>query len=61
MSSARPPWAFEQVCAEDVFVHHQLSASFSKLPDDTLKQLFDKNKRIYEQKWGEWVPHKYRE
>lgn len=48
------------VCAEDVFVHHHLSASFNKLGSGQKKDLFDRNKAIYEAKWGEWVPHRYR-
>lgn len=48
------------VCAEDVFVHHHLSASFDKLKHQERQKLFEKNRRIYEAKWGEWVPHGYR-
>ncbi len=47
------------VCAEDVFVHHHLSASFNKLKSQDRQKLFDGNKAIYEAKWGEWVPHSY--
>ncbi|WP_395687269.1 glycosyltransferase [Caenimonas koreensis] len=47
--------------AEDVFVHHHLSASFDKLKSSTRQELFEKNKAIYERKWGPWVPHVYRE
>ena len=48
-------------CAEDVFVFHHLSASFSKLVESERQSLFEKNKKIYEEKWGAWVPHKYRD
>ena len=48
------------VCAEDVFVHHHLSASFNKLKQEHRKELFERNKAIYEAKWGAWVPHGYR-
>lgn len=48
------------VCAEDVFVHHHLSASFNKLGDDEKRTLFEKNKTYYESKWGKWFPHEYR-
>ena len=48
------------VCAEDVFIHHHLSASFNKLGDEKRRALVEKNKAIYEKKWGEWVPHSYR-
>lgn len=45
------------VCAEDVFVHHHLSASFSKLRSQERQALFEQNQAIYEAKWGKWVPH----
>jgi GT2 family glycosyltransferase/glycosyltransferase involved in cell wall biosynthesis len=48
------------VCVEDVFVHHHLSASFSKLDSIDKTALFDRNKAIYEAKWGRWEPHEYR-
>ena len=48
-------------CADDVFVHHQLSASFDLLKQETRQALFDKNRSIYEAKWGTWLPHRYRE
>jgi GT2 family glycosyltransferase len=47
-------------CADDVFVHHNLSASFNKLKQETRQALFEKNKTTYEAKWGKWVPHEYR-
>lgn len=48
------------VCAEDVFIHHHLSASFSKLRREERQALFEHNRAIYEAKWGKWVPHTYR-
>ncbi|MBV5328974.1 MAG: methyltransferase domain-containing protein, partial [Chlorobium sp.] len=48
------------VCAEDVFIHHQLSASFNQLKQQDRQKLFEDNRKIYEAKWGEWVPHGYR-
>lgn len=48
------------VCAEDVFVHHHLSASFNKIHDAEKLALFEKNKAYYESKWGKWEPHEYR-
>lgn len=51
---------FKVAIAEDVFVHHHLSASFDKLKDQEKQKLFEKNKAIYENKWGTWVPHQYR-
>lgn len=47
-------------CAEDVFVHHHLSASFNALKADQKQALFERNKAIYEAKWGQWQPHNYR-
>jgi hypothetical protein len=41
-------------------VHHQLSASFDQLKADRRKALFERNKAIYEAKWGTWAPHVYR-
>src|SRR5690606_10395394 len=51
---------FEIRVAEDVFIHHHLSASFEKLPTKEREELFLRNKRIYESKWGKWNPHTYR-
>ncbi|QNU15387.1 glycosyltransferase [Thermomonas sp. XSG] len=48
-------------CAEDVFVHHHLSASFDQIKQERRQQMFEQNKAIYEAKWGPWVPHRYRE
>ena len=47
-------------CAEDVFIHHHLSASFNKLREKDRRALFDRNRAIYEKKWGPWIPHRYR-
>ncbi|MDB5894740.1 MAG: glycosyltransferase [Rhodoferax sp.] len=46
-------------CAEDVFVHHHLSASFSKLPTPEREALFAQNRVRYEARWGAWEPHTY--
>ncbi|OWY70681.1 hypothetical protein B7486_13810 [cyanobacterium TDX16] len=51
---------YSLACAEDVFVHHHLSASFNKMADERRKELFERNKRYFESKWGTWQPHKYR-
>jgi GT2 family glycosyltransferase/glycosyltransferase involved in cell wall biosynthesis len=51
---------FTIYCADDVFIHHHLSASFNKLKLETRQKLFEKNKVTYEKKWGPWVPHNYR-
>ena len=49
------------VLAEDAYIHHHLSATFSTLKEGEREKLFEKNKRIYEQRWGKWQPHNYRE
>jgi GT2 family glycosyltransferase len=49
------------VVAEDSFVHHFGSASFSKLPPSRYQQIFETNLQRFESKWGiQWVPHRYR-
>ena len=48
------------VCAEDVFVHHELSASFGKVDPTERARLFERNKAYYESKWGPWQPHAFR-
>lgn len=47
-------------CADDVLVHHRLSASFDKVDNGERQALFERNKAYYESKWGPWVPHRYR-
>ena len=48
------------VCAEDVFVHHELSASFDRIDQGERQRLFERNKEYYESKWGPWQRHEYR-
>ncbi len=52
---------YKVVIADDVFVHHELSASLNAMGLERRQRLFDKNKALYEEKWGAWIPHKYRE
>ena len=47
--------------AEDAFVHHDLSATFGQLPSQEKSDLFNANKSTFQARWGEWVPHRYRE
>lgn len=47
-------------CADDVFVHHHLSASFDNMQSDAKRELFERNKQTYESRWGAWIPHTYR-
>ncbi len=48
------------VIAEDVFIHHHLSASFQQLGQEQKSELFKRNLALYEAKWGKWTPHRYR-
>ena len=48
-------------CAEDVFVHHYGNVSFKKLEDKQYMELFNRNKKIFEERWNvKWEQHKYR-
>ena len=47
--------------AEDAFVHHHLSASFSQMGEEQRNNLFEENRQTYEKKWGPWLSHKQRE
>ena len=51
---------YEMTIARDVFIYHQMSASFDLLGDSVKADLFNNNKRIYESKWGPWFPHVYK-
>lgn len=46
--------------ADDVFVHHHLSASFDELGSETKRELMEQNKALFSQRWGTWKPHSYR-
>ena len=45
---------FETACAEDVFVHHHHSATFGQLPQAEYDELFARNRKYFESKWGAW-------
>lgn len=50
------------VCAEDVFIHHFHSASFSNLKKDHYNRIFAENRQKYEEKWGRaWEPYHARQ
>ena len=44
---------YEVACAEDVFVHHHHSASFGEFTTAVYDELFAKNRRYFESKWGQ--------
>ena len=49
------------LCAEDVFIHHWGSASFSKMIYTEYWDLFKANLEKFEDKWGiSWIPHTQR-
>jgi len=52
---------WRMVIADDAFVHHKLSATFERLGAEARRELFERNKAIFEGKWGPWRPHRYRE
>lgn len=51
---------YQCALAEDAFVHHHLSGTFSQLQKAEKQELFERNKAVFERKWGQWKPHKYR-
>ena len=51
---------WEIACAEDVFVYHELSASFNQEGAARRHAIFTRNKALFEAKWGPWTPHVYR-
>jgi GT2 family glycosyltransferase/glycosyltransferase involved in cell wall biosynthesis len=51
---------YQLTVCDDVFVHHHHSASFSQLGDKATTNLMKRNRRIFEKRWGRWVPHAYR-
>jgi len=52
---------YRLICAEDVFLHHWGSASFSKLNPVEYWQQFINNKKLFEDKWGvKWQAQKLR-
>lgn len=48
---------YRVVVAMDAFVHHVGGASFKRLDDARYRELFERNRRAYERKWGPWAPH----
>ncbi len=49
------------VVAEDCMVHHFGGGSFDKLSLSDSTQVFEDNRRLFEEKWGKkWTPHRLR-
>ena len=49
------------VCCEDVFVHHEGSASFKALDRAVYRALMERNRRLFERFSGtRWQPHAHR-
>ncbi|HTD32210.1 MAG TPA: glycosyltransferase [Candidatus Elarobacter sp.] len=51
---------YRMVVVDDVFVHHHMSASFDALGAERKREQMERNKAIYEARWGPWRPHRYR-
>jgi GT2 family glycosyltransferase/glycosyltransferase involved in cell wall biosynthesis len=51
---------YNVACAEDVFVHHHASASIGALPAASYDELFNRNRRYFESKWGAWTAPVFR-
>lgn len=51
---------FHAQCAEDVFIHHHHSATFGLLSPEQYDSLFSRNRQLFEQKWGPWIPPVFR-
>jgi GT2 family glycosyltransferase len=49
------------VVTDDAFVHHHLSGSFNALGAAEKQTQMERNKAIFESRWGEWQPHAYRD
>jgi len=52
---------YKLVIVDDVFVHHQLSASYAKIGSQAKDELMARNKAIFEERWGKWQAHRYRD
>jgi GT2 family glycosyltransferase len=49
---------YKVACTRDSFIHHFGRASFGKLDARVYRELFERNRRLYEEKWGEmWEMH----
>ncbi|HYU17890.1 MAG TPA: glycosyltransferase family 2 protein [Chloroflexota bacterium] len=52
---------YRVVCAEDAYVHHFGQASFKQLSAAEYQAIWDRNRRLYEEKWAmTWQPYQLR-
>jgi GT2 family glycosyltransferase/2-polyprenyl-3-methyl-5-hydroxy-6-metoxy-1,4-benzoquinol methylase len=51
---------YKVICAPDSFIHHAGGASFKLLSSAKYQGIFQRNRRVYEEKWGLWEPHQDR-
>jgi GT2 family glycosyltransferase/glycosyltransferase involved in cell wall biosynthesis len=52
---------YKILCAEDIFIHHWGSASFSQLEPSQYWEIYKENLKKFEVKWGiKWMPHSQR-
>lgn len=53
---------YELAIAEDAFIHHFEGASFKKLEDKKFRDIYEQNKKLFEEKWAKkWAMHEKRE
>jgi hypothetical protein len=52
-------FGYELAICKDSFVFHSGSATFDKEEIEIKNKQFQKNKQIYESKWGRWTPHRH--
>jgi GT2 family glycosyltransferase/glycosyltransferase involved in cell wall biosynthesis len=53
--------AYRIAIVDDVFIHHHLSGSFDMLGSAEKQSQMERNKAIFENRWGPWTPHVYRD
>ncbi len=52
---------YRTLCADDVYIHHYGRSAFKLLGEDTYQSVFERNKRVYEEKHNQtYRPHSYR-
>jgi len=51
---------YDLACAEDVYVHHHVTADTGARTVGDSQERFDEDRRYYESKWGPWAPRHHR-